>query len=206
MTLTIIGRSSSHFTRTARLFAHELSVEHAFRPVADLTSRDVSHYAGNPSLKIPILETAEGPWFGALNICRELARRAAHVPVIGWPELLTDRIAVNAQELVLQGMSTEVSLIMQAAAQPNGVIARESKAMESLLNSLQWLDAHLPEVRARQAAPGALSILDITAYCFFTHLEFREVTDVRPYRALRAFCDAYGARPAAQATSYRFDF
>jgi glutathione S-transferase len=196
MELSILGRSSSHFTRTVRMVAQELEIAYAFRPLADLASRAVHDYALNPALKIPILETPEGPWYGALNCCRELARRAPHKPQILWPEQLHERLAANAQELVLQGMSTEVALIMQGPT-----IDTASKAFESLTNCLGWLDAHWREVRTTR-----LSFLDITTYCFFTHLSFRQVADVGPYRVLQAFCDDFGARASAQATAYRFDF
>lgn len=51
--VVLVGRSSSHYTRTVRLFAMEMGVAHVFRPVLDLTSLDVVDYAGNPALKIP---------------------------------------------------------------------------------------------------------------------------------------------------------
>ena len=43
----IIGRSSSHFTRVARIFAAEMRVDYAFRVVADLTgSRAFERFTG----------------------------------------------------------------------------------------------------------------------------------------------------------------
>ena len=74
--VTIVGRSSSHFTRTLRMLALELDVPHSLAPLYDLGSRAAADYAGNPALKIPILVTKAGPWFGALPAARELARRA----------------------------------------------------------------------------------------------------------------------------------
>ena len=205
MTLTIVGRSSSHFTRVARMFAVVLGVVCGFEPVADLGSRALSDYAGNPALKIPVLQTPDGPWFGAINVCRELARRASNAPKILWPEQLVDRAAANAQELVLQAMSTEVTLIMQAPTQPGGAIATSGKAYESLVNSLVWLDENLSAIRAKISSCEVVSLLDLTAYCFVTHLEFRQVTDVSPYRALQSFCVEFGQRPSAQATTYFYD-
>ncbi|HET8933650.1 MAG TPA: glutathione S-transferase family protein [Polyangiales bacterium] len=200
MTLSIVGRSSSHFTRVVRMFAHELGIEYTFQLVADLNSTQLDDYAANPALRIPVLQTPEGPWFGALHICRELARRTHVVPKIIWPEQLHDRIAANAQELVLQGMGTEVALIMQAAG---GAIPTSGKAFTSLTNILRWLDANLPNVRA---STSELSFLELTAYCFVAHLPFRKVLDVSEYRALQAFCEEFGQRPSARATRYRFDF
>jgi glutathione S-transferase len=187
------------------MFACELGVDYSFRPVADLSSRNMNHYADNPALKIPVLETPEGPWFGAINICRELARRTLHAPKILWPEQLHERTAANAQELVLQGMSTEVALIMQSATEPGGAIATSSKAFESLSNSLAWLDANLLDICARTSSRETLSLLELTTYCFVTHLAFRKVADLSPYGALQAFCEAFGDRPSARATIYRFD-
>jgi hypothetical protein len=42
-----------------------------------ICSRRARHdYAGNPALKLPSLEMADGTWFGTLNICRVLVRAA----------------------------------------------------------------------------------------------------------------------------------
>src|SRR5690349_5279591 len=92
------GRSSSHFTRTARIFALELDVSHSFRPVLDITALDAAGYAGNPALKVPIWIDEHGPLFGTENICRELARRsgkAASCPLRGES---ADRLVANAEE------------------------------------------------------------------------------------------------------------
>src|SRR6185312_1791783 len=111
--LHITGRSSSHFTRTARVFAHELGVKYRFAPVLDLMSSDSRDYAGNPALKLPVLTTDDDAvWYGTLAICRELQRRSQLQRTIVWPEQLTQALTSNAQELVLHAMSAEVSLIM----------------------------------------------------------------------------------------------
>jgi glutathione S-transferase len=205
MELVIVGRSSSHFTRSLRVFAHELDVRYLFRTVANLTSRNAHDYGDNPALKLPVLETPDGPWFGAINCCRELARRAPSAPKIVWPEQANDRLAANAQELVLQGMATEVSMIMQTLSRPGSMLEGDSKQRSSLENSLTWLDAHLPGVLERVAPEGVVSVLEVTAFCFVTHLEFRSVTDLGPYSALRAFCERFSRRASARATPYCFD-
>src|SRR5262245_10605375 len=132
MDVRITGRSSAHFTRTARVFAHELGVAYEFIPLLNLLSPDGRDYAGNPALRVPVLETEQGAWFGTLNICRELARRSHEQVSIVWPEQLTDRLTSNAQELVLHGMSTEVGLIMQKLSNPGGSGSYEAKSRTSL--------------------------------------------------------------------------
>src|SRR5678815_1962623 len=104
--LVVVGRSSSHFTRTARIFALELGVPHAFQPVFDLTALDAETYAGNPALKVPVLV------IGAENICRELVRRSGRGAEVVLRGAVADRRVANAEELVLHAMSTEVSLIV----------------------------------------------------------------------------------------------
>jgi len=42
-------------------------------------------YGGNPALKLPALETDDGTWLGALNVCREASRRAGREAEIVWP-------------------------------------------------------------------------------------------------------------------------
>ena len=204
MSLRIAGRSSSHFTRVLRMFAHELQLEYAFEPILDLMSLSQEAYAGNPALKMPVLVTDEGAWFGALNGCRELARRARVKRRIVWPEDLTDRIASNAQELVLQGMATEVGLVMRTVAEPDVSDAYTDKARRSLQQSLRWLEDELPRVLP-QLPERDFSFLEVTSFCFVTHLEFRKVLDTSAYARLRELSREFEGRPSARATEYHFD-
>ena len=201
----IHGRSSSHFTRVARVFARALEVAHDFAPVHDLLSQEVRDYGDNPALKLPVLTTEEGPWFGVLSICRELTRRAPASLRIVWPEQLRDRLAANAQELVLQGMTSEVVLVMSSLAAPGSTTAYDDKTRQSLTRILSWLDAQLPGVLATLDPERQLSFLEVTTYCFVTHLEFRRLVDTSDYENLQAFCRAYGVQPALRDTAYHFD-
>jgi glutathione S-transferase len=202
---SLVGRSSSSFTRIARMFALELGVEHAFRVVPDLRSSEVADYAGNPALRIPTLVTVEGAWFGALNICRELARRSKRDPAVVWPEHLDQPLAANAQELVLQALASEVTLIM---AKLEGVAAESpqlSKTRTSLLNILRWLEQNWTQAVAALPPARNLSYLEVTLFCLVTHLEFREVLPLGPYPELTRFCTEFGAQTSATETAYRFD-
>lgn len=205
MSLLIHGRSSSHFTRVVRVAAHECGVSYGFRPVHDLLSLSAHDYGGNPALKLPVLETPEGTWFGALSICRELVRRSAAPLQWIWPEALNDRVAANAQELVLQGMASEVAWIMRKLAEPEAADAYFTKTRTSLLNSLEWLESHLPEALRGLQREAALGFLEVTAFCFLTHLEFRQLVDTSSYPGLRRFVEAFAQRPSARDTEYRFD-
>jgi hypothetical protein len=200
--LTLVGRSSSHHTRIARIFALELRVDCALEVVRDLMSLDPADYAGNPALKLPNLRTDEGVWFGALPICRELARRSGGTVSVVWPEQLGDPLLANAQELTSQAMATEVGLILAKVAAEEGQSVVKLRA--SLSNSVAWLDANLPAIGAALPARD-LSYLEVTLFCLGTHLDFREVLPTAGYHRLSAFCADFGARPSAVATTYHFD-
>lgn len=203
--LTIVGRSSSHFTRITRIFAAEAGVDYAFRPLLDIMSLDPVNYSGNPALKLPVLETPEGNWFGSLNICRELVRRSQARPRIAWPEDLEQPHLANAQELALHAMATEVSLIMaKMTGQAEGG-AHAEKMRRSLENVLAWLDTNLDAVLAALPGERDLSYLEASLYCLVSHLEFREVVSTAPYAALRRFRDQFATRPSAAGTRYAFD-
>jgi glutathione S-transferase len=203
--IRIVGRSSSHFTRIARLFAHELGVPHEFEPVLDLTSRTASDYAGNPSLRLPVLVTETGPWFGALNVARELARRAPNAGGIVWPEDLVDRLSANAQEIVLQSMAAEVVLVMRSMAEPAASGAYDDKLRVGLLNGVAWLEEHFLDALDALPRPRAHSFLEVSAFCFLAHLDFRQVLDTHANPRLRSFCAEFGERAAARATTYCYD-
>lgn len=201
----IIGRSSSHFTRVARIFAAELGVACSFDIVRDLLSSVSQDYGGNPALKLPVLVTASGSWYGTLNICRALARHSKHNRVIVWPEDLREPLLANAQEFTVQAMSTEVSLIMGKVAAEEPQHAYQAKLQTSLANTLSWLDANLSDALSALPAERDLSFLEVTLFCLVTHLDFRNITPIVPYSALTGFCQQFAARASAQETTYHFD-
>jgi len=199
----LIGRSSSHYTRVARLFALELSIPHVFRPVLDITTRDTSAYGGNPALKIPVWRDTEGSLFGLDNICRELACRSRQRERVVLRGDSPDRMVANAEELVAHAMSSEVILIMNALCGPSQV--EPPKVRGSMDNALAFLDAHWAEVIARLPPDRALSFCEAALFCVFTHLPFRKVADVSGYRNLQQFCESFATRASARETEYRFD-
>jgi glutathione S-transferase len=188
-----------------RIFASELGVQYAFQPVLDLNSADSTDYGGNPALRVPILRTPGGVWFGALNICRELARQAAVKRSIVWPEDLDQPLLANAQELTVQAMSTGVSLIMAGAAGEADVQGHPAKLRTSLLNMLSWLETNAKAALAQLPSERDLSFLEVTLFCLITHLEFRKVVPTIAYSALNDFCRSFGGRQSAEATVFRFD-
>jgi glutathione S-transferase len=66
--ILLVGRRSSQFTRTARIFAVELGVAFRFQPVLDLTKLEPRDYADNPALEVPTLGDEHGPLFGKLKL------------------------------------------------------------------------------------------------------------------------------------------
>jgi glutathione S-transferase len=201
----VLGRSSSHHTRCVRLLAHELGVAHELAPIADLSSESSDDFGGNPALRLPILITEQGAWYGTLNSCRALARRVQRSAEIVWPEDLSERIAANAQELVLQGMSSEVTWIMSRLGDPAHTSAYAAKNLLSVQNSLAWLEKNLGQVLRQLREDRRLSFFELTLFCFITHLSFRQVIDTRPLRELRTFERQFAARASARQTEYRFD-
>ena len=202
---TIIGRSSSHFTRVVRIFAAELRTDCSFQVVRDLMSPDPAEYGGHPALKVPTLRTSQGVWFGALSICRELSRQSSVRPRIVWPEDLVHPLPANAQELVVQAMATEVTLIVCNAASGEDDSTPFAKLRKSLVSSMRWLESHAKQAVAALPADRHLSYLEVTLFCLVTHLEFRGVLPIAPYPALNELCRDFAVRASAQNTTYRFD-
>ena len=201
--LILTGRSSSHFTRTARIFALELGVPHVFRPVFDMTLLEASNYEGNPALKVPILVDDRGPLFGTENICRELVRRAGAAQRVVLAGQSTERIVANSEELTLHVMSQGVSIIMLKMADPSRPIPE--KTQQGLENSLDYLDANLGKVLEVLPPERTLSFVEVALFCVMTHLPFRQVMDVSRWLDLGDFCRTFGQRESAKQTEYRFD-
>jgi glutathione S-transferase len=200
----IIGRSSSHFTRIARVFAAEMRIDYSFQVVRDLMSSEPGDYGGNPALRIPVLRTPQGTWFGALNVCRELWRRSSPRPRVVWPEDLDEPVLANAQELVLQAMATEVSLIMAGMGGASDG-AHQGKMRKGLVNMMAWLEENARSALAALPPQRDLSYLEVSLFCLVTHLEFRNVLPTAPYSELNRFCQQFATRASIGETTFRFD-
>jgi glutathione S-transferase len=201
--LTLVGRSSSHFTRIVRMFALELAVPHAFRPLLDLTSLDPAAYADNPALKVPILVDERGSLFGTENICRELVRRSGRTADVVLRGQVSDRIVANAEELILHAMSAEVSLIMaKLAGDARLAPPKVSRSIECILG---YLDENLDALLAALPGGRAFSFVEVALFCVVTHLPFREILEVASWARLGDFCRRFGERESARSTGYRFD-
>ncbi|MGH8142617.1 MAG: glutathione S-transferase N-terminal domain-containing protein [Steroidobacteraceae bacterium] len=205
-TVEIIGRSSSLYTRMALIFAHELGVAVQLAPVADMTALGRQAYADNPALKLPILRTPGGVLFGAQNICRAIAERAARPARIVWPEELRDDLSRNAQELVGHCMGAQVQLIIGTLVSklPADNIFFV-KARAGLEGSLHWLDAHLDGALHVLPTPRDLSMFEVSLFCLIEHLAFRGTVAVEPYPSLGRFAAQFADRPSARHTSYQYD-
>lgn len=205
-TVRIIGRSSSHFTRVAQIFAHELSVPFALCPIYDMTRTDTAAYEGNPALKLPSLERDGSLVFGAQNIARALAEMAPRAPRIAWPEEATSDLGRNAHELVLHAMAAQVDLIFGTMI---GKLPADNiyfaKKREGFLGALSWLDGNLDRALADLPSPRDLSFFEVALFCLIDHLSFRQTVPVAPYASLTRFAQAFSKRPSAERTPYRFD-
>jgi glutathione S-transferase len=203
--LQIVGRTSSLFTRAPLIFAEELAVPYELVAIHDMTATGAEVYAGNPALKLPILRGDGSVVFGAQNICRAIAERAASPNRIVWPEALRDELSRNAQELVWHGMATQVQIVM-------GTIVNQLpadnlyfvKARAGLEGSLRWLDSNVAAA-LRALPPRDLSLFEVSLHCLIEHLAFRGTLAIEPYPSLVGFCREFATRPSAQRTVYRFD-
>lgn len=204
-TVQLIGRSSSHFTRVAMVFAHELGVPVELVPVHDITSADAAVFAGNPALKIPTLRRGGSLVFGAENICRSLAELADPRLRVVWPEALRGDLSRNAQELVWHCMAAQVQLVFGTMV---GKLPAENvyfaKGRAGFEGALRWLDAHLAETLL-VLPEREVSLFEVTLFCLVEHLPFRGTLPVEPYPALVRFARDFGERASAKATAYRFD-
>lgn len=183
----------------------ELGVPYQLQVVRDLNSLDTQDYGGNPALKVPSLRSGDTTWFGALNICRELARASERRLRIIWPEQMEQPLLANLQELVLHAMSAEVGLIMSRTAEPAPDSAHRVKMLRSLTNSLSWLDANVRPALAALPAERDVSYLEVTLFCLVTHLDFRNVLSTVPYGKLTDFCRDFGVRASCKGTEFCFD-
>ena len=195
-------------SRVALLFAVELGVQVEFSPVVDLMSTDVEAFGGNPSLKVPSLLLGDTAVFGALNVCRKLALLSEKKAFILWPEGMQHQLSVNALEVTLNAMGSEVFLLMNrmGSGESAGPLSPAlQKTRKSLEGGTAWLEDKLPSVLDLLPPGRDLSYFEVCLFCYLDHLEWREVMSLHDFPQLREFRDEFMRRPSAQATAYYFD-
>lgn len=204
--VVVVGRSSSHFTRVVRIFAHELGVPFELVPVHDMTRDDPAAYGDNPALKLPTLRLGAARVFGTENICRTLAEHAGGARRVVWPEDARALVARNAQELAWHGMAAQVQIAFGTtiAKLPADNIYF-AKARAGFAGALRWLDEHVDEALASLPAPRDLSLFEVVLFCLVEHIAFRATMPLDVYPSLTRFARSFAARPSAESTPYRFD-
>lgn len=206
--LRLTGRSSSHFTRVARMVAHELGVPIELHVLREMLSVDVEDYGGHPGLKIPTLHVDGDVLFGTDNICRRLAELADRTddPRVILSHRVTSDLVRSAQELVWQAMGAQVQLALGVGVAKlpaeNVFIAKVDRGMRG---ALAWLDERLERVLAALPAPRDFSVFEVTLHCLIEHLIFRPTIPLDPFPKLRAFAVTFSERASAQQTPFRFD-
>lgn len=160
-------------------------------------------FGGNPGLKLPNLIVDGAVVFGALNSSRVVAELGNARPRVVWPEQVTTRLAANAQELVAQAMTTEVTWLMSNAAGV-GESRYAAKLQASLVGTLSWLDSHVGRVLDELPTRDA-SYLEVCLFCLTEHLEFRQVTSLDGLPALARFRNDWAQRNSSKLTPFRFD-
>ncbi len=204
-TPTIIGRHSSHYTRVTLIFAHEFGVDYEFQPIFKMDSTDPGDYGGHPGLRLPSICLSDRTVFGSLNVCRVLSELAQKPLIVLWPEDIRGDLAVNTQELVLQAMATQVSVVFceQIAELPTDNLLRRKSRM-SLESMVRWLDENLAGA-LRSLPDRDLSFLETNLFCLLEHFGFRKTGVLGNYPQLNEFALEFSERPSAQLTEFRYD-
>lgn len=205
--LRLTGRSSSHFTRAARMVAHELAVPVELDVVGDLMSLAAADYGGHPALKIPTLHVGDVVLFGTDNICRrlaELAGRGDDSRVVLTHRVTADLVR-NAQELVWHAMAAQVQLVLGVmVAKLPAENAFFAKVRLGILGSLTWLDERLDGVLAA-LPPRDFSVFEVTLFCLVEHLAFRPTVPLDAFPKLRDFAATVAARESGRLTPFDLD-
>jgi glutathione S-transferase len=205
--LVLAGRSSSHFTRLARIFAIESGCDFEFELLEDLASTNAENYSGNPSLTIPALLVDREPVLGSVNICRRFAELSGQRERYSLPEdFIGSQLLQNAHELVMTGMSAQVTIVFSTLfaniAKENGLVMKSQQRLNGLL---AWLNTNWQEILA-QIPQEKLSTIEAGLFCLLEHIDFRRTEGITIGDELRKFVTNFGAKQSAKDTPFKMDF
>ena len=100
----LVGRSSSHFTRTARIFALELGVPHTFRPVFDIMCSYLLWKGRHAQLDLQRL-TGEAATF---DLRSAAAQDAARVTILGYAR--HQRLSAEEKDALLAKLAASIDV------------------------------------------------------------------------------------------------
>ena len=199
------------------MVAEELGLAVEFNAIHDLKSLDAGVYGWHPGLKMPTLHigasgstgAGDESWLaGTDNICRRLAELAGrdNDPRVVLSHHRASDLMRNAQELVWNAMAAQVQLVIgiRFAKLPAESVFFQ-KATIGMQGSLAWLDARLDALLAELHAPRDVSVCEVSLFCLLEHIVFCRTLPLDDFPNLRAFAAAYGQRPAAQRTVFRYE-
>ena len=203
----IIGRRSSHFTRLVLIVAHELGVEYSYMHVVDLMALDTKSYGDHPGLRLPTLKFDGEAVFGAVNICRILAKIMKRENDVVWPDEGDASILLtNMYEITMQTMASQVSLVIAVeVSKLDPASAFVTKLRVGMAGMLEWLDTRLVEYQAQLPGDRLISITEAALYCVYEHIRCRNTSELTAYPNLARFVTEFGQRTSAKQTPYRFD-
>jgi glutathione S-transferase len=198
----LFGRPGSHYTRLVRIVAYEAAVDLPLAPITDLGSLDPADYGGHPGLKMPTLQDGGERVFGALEICRRVAKASPTGLSLVWPEAFPPSLR-NGWELLGQAMQAQVQLALGVGLGglpgDHPYFAKIGLGLEGVLD---WLETWLPELLA-QDPPADLSLFQAALFCLLDHMRFRTTLDTPPGPRLERFRQAFALRASALGTPYR---
>lgn len=189
----------SHFSRKVRIVLLELNVECELAYVPDLLSDDPADFAGNPILRVPVLE--DGPhWVIESDaIVRHLLE--THDPGhdrLGFFAMTSDQRCALAVVSAVMGAEVELLLSRRSGlgAQHDGTYFRRYRVV--IAGGLSWLESHAPRIWPAQE----FSYLDVALTCMWEHLRYNGFAEgLPPFPWIEERTRRFATRPSVAITS-----
>ena len=158
--VVLLGRSSSHFTRVARIFAAEIGVTCEFQVASDLMATDCARFGGNPARNLVAGHSAGGHLAAMLLACdgrrlandlpMRLTRRAVSIsglydlaPIAATPSLQVD-LRLTPDVVARTSPATFAAPAGALLASVVGALESEEFLRQNRLIQERWGEAVVP--------------------------------------------------------------
>lgn len=181
--LKLFGSTTSPYARRLRMWMVHVDYEFVNIDIFSPEGREILK-ANNPTLKIPMLQEEDRIIYDSRVIFRYLnAKFMREETEWQYENNLTLIDAANDSFI-------ELLLLQRSGVEPDSDLMFVKLQRERVASTMQVLEEHTAKGDFEYWNYGAISL-----YCLIDWLEFRELCDMSPYKALLAFKQSHSDKP-----------
>jgi len=184
----------SHFSRKVRVLLELYGIPYSMIDVGNVAEVDMQKLGRNPLMQVPVLEDGDTWLIDSDHIAGYIVKK--HDPVDQYHVFITDTFDMNARATMNGIMNNEVKIILaQRTEIPTEDYAYFSKARQSIINALHWLEQNWRRFNIQSPTYREFHLV-----CLWQHLQHYKLVPLQ-YAKLENIVSQVAELPAMKKTA-----